>query len=360
MTDSTSVGVLLGERSMTKIAGEVHQLQALISANSSVGADLFFFTLKDVDFRRQTIIGRYSKDGKSWQSKTRAYPAAFYRRYSVPMHQESIFNKFLRQLIIRGTVFLNYQFSFDKWKLHCALSDTDLREHLPETRLVKSLSQLAAMLDQHAVLYLKACTGGKGKEVLRVEKISNSYFYSYFRNQLHRGKTTRSALADLIRSFFAQQDFIAQQAIDLLQVNGRNVDFRAEVQPAPNAPPHVSVIPVRIAAIGSPITTHSISMSMDKFCREYAQSLALFNGSLRQQAEDFSTKVFQAVVQKFGYGAELGIDFGVDKAGKFWLIECNAQSAKVSLFNSYSPKEVEQTYINLLNYAVAKAGTQDY
>jgi D-alanine-D-alanine ligase-like ATP-grasp enzyme len=95
-------------------------------------------------------------------------------------------------------------------------------------------------------------------------------------------------------------------------------------------------------------------MSMDRFLEAHPTVIP-DPKAFKQRAEEFVLSIFQALEKGYGYGAEVGIDFGVDKTEKFWLIECNAQSAKVSLFNSYSPQEVDQTFVNLLMYAVAKA-----
>ena len=46
-------------------------------------------------------------------------------------------------------------------------------------------------------------------------------------------------------------------------------------------------------------------------------------------------KTYRTVEGHYGSLGEIGIDIGLDKSGKLWIIECNPLSAKVSLMKAY-------------------------
>jgi len=152
-----------------------------------------------------------------------------------------------------------------------------------------------------------------------------------------------------VRSFFGNSKLIAQAAIRLLQVGGRNVDFRAEVQRDGSGQVRVVAIPVRIARDESPITTHSQSLSLEQFSATYPSLLPPLP-DFRATADQFLARVYQGIEACYGPCGELGIDFGVDQEGRLWFIEANSQSAKVSFFNSYSDDIVRQSFVGLLEY----------
>ena len=63
-------------------------------------------------------------------------------------------------------------------------------------------------------------------------------------------------------------------------------------------------------------------------------------------------KIYLLLEQHYGSFGELGIDIGVDRHFHPWFIECNAQSAKVSLMNAYGGAALLKAYTNPLEYAL--------
>jgi len=355
-----SVGVLVSKNKLSELCNDNGgpRLTTLIKANQTVGTDLFFFSLENVNIQTKRILGKYITKTGSWGTAMFSYPQAYYKRYTVHDSEIEVFSRFIKQMMSQGTVFINYQFGFDKWKVYsCLVNYTGLRQFLPATWLVSDWNQVIDLLDANPVIYLKACIGGRGKQVMRVERLKRGdYIYSKYVNGLTRGKVHRSGLVRDLQIFFGREELIAQQAIDLIQVGGRNVDFRAEVQRNGTGYPSLVAIPVRIAKDGSPITTHSVSMSLEKFFQEHPTSVTY--DEFLPMAQKFLISIYQAIEICFGRSAEFGIDFGLDRDGKLWFIECNAQSAKVSLFNSYPDAIVTQSFIGLLEYAKCRVAEQ--
>lgn len=351
------IGVLVGTATLRRLLrGEGSpRLEALLRANEQererLGTEIFFFTLEDVNISSRRIRGKYRIQGQ-WQEKFYSYPHALYRRVSLAEKDRAVHAQLLEQLQARGTVFLNYVRPMDKWELYrCLEEQPQLRKHLPPTRIITDDQELLAFLKENPITYLKACKGGRGKQVMRVERAGRDLFaFSRFDNHLIRGTIHWSRMLQAVHDFFGTRPFIAQRGIDLLQVDGRNIDFRAEVQRAKGGELRVVAIPVRIARDRSPITTHATSMAVEDFTRQHPETIPDYQ-HFYSRAQDFLYSFYEGVETCFGPCGELGIDFALDRAGHWWFIEANTQSAKVSLFNSYPPAVTSQSFVGLLEYA---------
>ena len=351
------IGILVGTGTLRSLqrGDSDPRLEALLRANEQVaeelGIELFFFTLDAVNFQRQRIKGTYKVQGK-WRQKLFSYPHALYRRFSMTEGDRVVHAALLRQLRAQGTVFLNYQIKMNKWEIHqCLLLSQSLIEYLPPTRLITSDQELWNFLAENPTTYLKACVGGRGKQVMRVEGSGKEGFtFAKFDRRLIQGRLSWLGLARTINDFFGGAPYIAQRGIQLLQVNGRHIDFRAEVQRGKLGEIRVAAIPVRIARDQSPITTHSMTMAVEEFALHNPELIPNYK-EFHAQAKEFLSSFYMAVEGCFGRCGELGIDFALDRQGKWWFIEANAQSAKVSFFKSYPEESIAQSFISLLEYA---------
>ena len=85
---------------------------------------------------------------------------------------------------------LNARHYFNKYELYKILSQhRSLSSYLPQTRLLKSETDLLEMIRAFNQVYVKALTGRRGREVIKISMISpNSYLYSYFRTASIQGK----------------------------------------------------------------------------------------------------------------------------------------------------------------------------
>ena len=72
---------------------------------------------------------------------------------------------------------------------------------------------------------------------------------------------------------------------------------------------------------------------------------------LKSRVEDFLVRIYIYLEQSYGPFGELGIDIGMDKAGRLWFIESNTKSTKVSLCNASSGETMQKAFLNPLEYA---------
>jgi hypothetical protein len=345
------VGVLISANRLKRLREEIidRSLMLLLAANQSAGTRLFFFAIENVNFQTRTIQG-WSRNDNAWVRRLFPYPQAIYLRNTYSSRNRRLLAPLFKQLEGQQTVFINYPLRMDKWEMYrCLISSPELEQYVPPTWPIRHPGEIKALLENNPVLYLKACLSGRGKQVMRVADLqTGEYYFTRYGGGLKTGKMHWGGLLQEVLAYFNQSKVIAQKEIDLIKVNGCNIDFRAELYRRDGGQPKVMGIPVRIAQPGSPITTHSVSMSLERFCAQYP---LVDYDSFTKKAEDFLSKIYIALEGCFGESGELGIDFGLDTEGRLWFIEGNSHSAKVSLLNSYTDDILIDAYSGLLEYA---------
>ncbi|KIL35641.1 hypothetical protein SD71_12120 [Cohnella kolymensis] len=324
-----------------------------MQANKEAGTTLFFFTADEVDFSEEEITGIYFNDKeKKWDKKLFPFPDVIYVRGG-----GGVTDQLLKKFDELGIKRVNPIRAFNKGEVYEHLYQVkNVRPHLPPSVNVDNSSEIKNTIFKYGKVYVKAHRGRKGLQVMRVEKLPNNsgYQYSYsIIGRLVRGKASNTEqLLKKITTFFGDKKVIVQRAIDLVKIgDNRLVDFRAEVQRNRNNEIDIVGINVRVGRSNAPITTHSSAYRYEDylpklFPRYTAKQLKV----LKKDIKDFLHKVYSGVEKKYGKFGEIGIDFAIDTKGKIWLIECNAQSAKVSIVKAYGAK-AQRVFLNPLEYA---------
>ncbi len=353
----TRLGVLVTKKAIQKIRKQKppERIEMLRKANEIAELTLYFFSIKDISTNNKCIVGFYYDEKKRlWQRAQFPYPDVIYRRGSGDIKQKKEKRKlqlFLNQLHDQHTKFLNHPSGFNKWEVYQKLkNDPVIAPHLPETKKLETVKDIEKMLNKYTTIYIKASKGRRGKQVMKVTiRSKNEFQFRYFSTRV-RSETVSDLyrLKQHLDSIFKREDLIVQEAISLIGKSDKIIDFRGEVQRNGNGELEVVAVPVRISQKNSPITTHAESCTLEKFLNE---NFAETKKELQQQIEKLLLKVYQAIEKDHQLLGELGIDVGLDKYGKLWLIECNAQSAKVSLMKAYDQKTIEKVFLNPLQYA---------
>ena len=108
---------------------------------------------------------------------------------------------------------------------------------------------------------------------------------------------------------------------------------------------------ISTAIFGDPITTHADAFRFDDFFKNklgYSQEKMV---ELQSKVHHFLLSIYEFIEKNYGQYVEIGRDFAIDVAGKFWFIEANSQSTKVSLQKAYDKAVLSRAYKNILEYA---------
>ncbi|WP_096439489.1 YheC/YheD family protein [Alteribacter populi] len=327
----------------------------LLRASRIAKVNLYYFCFRDIDMKTKTIEGTYYNEHlKKWKKASFPFPDLFYNRKRRGLENRK-YHTLKRALLKSGTQFINTRDGFDKWDVHKRLSESsEIKEHIPATSLFSSKEKLKEMLnEEEGSVYLKGVNASLGNEIMRVEKTtSGTYTISTYVKQVFTKKVDNdSSLIKEIHRFFGPflRHVIIQKRIDLFQVEGCLVDFRAEVQKKKNDSIVVSGVVARIGKPGSPITSKTSEdhyMTIEEFIKRYYSH----DHNLKSQINGFLKKVYEAVEQEYGRFAELGIDIGLDQEGRLWLIECNGTSGKSAFCNAYDGRKRLRAFTRPLLY----------
>jgi hypothetical protein len=328
----------------------------LARASKKIDMPLYFFCVDDVNLPRSLIKGTwYNEQKQKWEKETFPLPDILYDRCgrlnAVKERKAALIRARFTELGIKS---INPRHFFDKWATYNYLWNNEkVRMHLPVTHRLRSKKDVRRLLKISNKVYVKSVDGNRGTEVVCVTKHPNSgYEYKYFVNHLVVG--TGKHLKPVYKKMspiFAGKKAIVQQAIPLLSIKGRLVDFRAEMQRNGQGRLEIIGICARIGLHKSPITIHSKAYPFEDFYRNYLNYSEEEIMQLRSRVEYFIVNVYESMEEKYGPFGEIGIDLGIDKDGNIWFIECNAKSAKVSLYKAYDEKTVEKAFLNPLEYA---------
>ncbi|MDB5053078.1 MAG: hypothetical protein JWM44_1128 [Bacilli bacterium] len=354
------VGVILGIKPIPlNKMNSYPRMKKLADANVEAKTTLNFFCSEDVDISNKRIKGTYYNfKTKRWEKKQFPFPDVIYVRGGSGKKIDDLLAEFHRLGIKR----INPIHAFNKGDLYELLNqDENIRPYLPLTENVQTMVEIRKMILEQGTVYVKARRGRKGTKVMRIEKLrNNGYLYSYsiLGYLVRKRVNTMEDLQKAIKSFFGSRPVIVQRAIDLVRVsNNRLCDFRAEVQRNKQGEIDIVGVCIRVGRQNSPITTHSYAYRYDTYLKKLFPHYTNEQiKALKEKINTFLIDVYKGVEKKYGRFGEIGIDFAVDRKGKIWLIECNAQSAKVSIVKAYGAK-ARRAFLNPLEYAKAITGT---
>lgn len=356
------IGVLLNDGSHWRRINLERIVNELFgSPRRAVLKQLCFFSPPDIDYRHLTVRATvYDRRRGAWTPKIVPFPKIVYLREGLAGLGPEEVEKFAGAVLATRSLLANNRIEFNKWEIYRILAhNPELKFYLPETRLSgRGFSLLDPMLRKYGELYLKGCRGRRGEQVMQVILHSPGHYecrYHHGRTVSRQARSYGEVLA-LINGFFRRQEFILQQPIDLLTFNGRKIDMRAEMQRNGRGELKLVATPVRVGRGQSPITTHASSYPFEKYFKEVLAYNKARLQELKSRMERLLYKTYRTVEGHYGSLGEIGIDIGLDKSGKLWIIECNPLSAKVSLMKAYGEKTMRTALLNPLDYALYKAG----
>ncbi|NLY38031.1 MAG: YheC/YheD family protein [Firmicutes bacterium] len=354
------IGLLLNNFAVNALKSHFQEALYKLNKNAQAAAKanvtLAVFSPKDISFNPDRLNGLvYNQGRKRWETVTLPCPDVLYDRGVGSFTNQKKRGTYVRQeLNRRGVIKLNARHYFDKYELYKIISKhPSLSSYLPQTRLLESEADLRDMLRAYNQVYVKALTGRRGREVIKISRVSpHSYLYSYFQTRLYSGRV--SSLQDLmrvIRGVIGNRAALVQQAVDLLQINGRIIDLRGELQRNGRGNLETVAILVRAGKNHSPVATHGTSYLFADFFHNRLHYTPDEIARLKNKINNFLVAVYHCMEQTYGPFGEIAIDFGIDTKGKIWFFECNARSRRISLLKAADKKTINRAFLNPMLYA---------
>ena len=210
------VGVLVNKNFFSSDKGTLFAGK-LIQANRKVHCLIYFFTPSDIDWNNQKINGNILGPGNQWVRDSFPLPDFLYDR-SVPL--SSVQKAILEDIRERLRALPNLQFynscNLEKWKLHRALARYRVvNKYLPETILLRSFADIAAMLAQHGLIFIKKSEGRSGRSVFSIEKQERGFCLRFYRRgHIKKMAADLNELQVLLKQLIdLEHEFVIQQGV---------------------------------------------------------------------------------------------------------------------------------------------------
>jgi len=341
------------------------ELIFLSNVGKTLPGQVYIFTPSSINWSDLTTRGYvYKASGSNkgiWVSAVYPLPDVVYDRVASRKGEAKLTIKQAKSKLMRLPHLKYFNPSFlNKWKVHETLyTNLHLREHLPET---KSLNQenLQEMLSKYKTLYLKPSNGSLGMGIIKVSKNHNGTL-SYVVHGRKRFSSHADDAEDLLKRVKKQtqnRSYIVQQGLNLAKYNGGNFDVRIIYQKNRKGEWQITKKFVRVAPRGSTVAnlarggTPAVSKKVFKNIFKRTSVIEEKNRLIK----DLCKAVAQTLeLSQSAYFGELGLDIGIDKQGKIWLIEVNSKPRKTTE-TELSQVIVKNTFRRPLEYSVYLAG----
>lgn len=293
---------------------------------SKLHGSVIIFTLDKIDQSKHLVEGCcYNPKSQSWVSGVFPYPQAIFLKLLL---DTDLKNHFLST--IGNTLFNN--FFIGKYKMHKLLSrNPAFVPYLPDTILYNSSQDIFNMLEKYSQVYVKSISGQCGKKVARINRDEDGRIAIRYRQKKNNAEDFVEDSSDgreAIEKFFIPNRYIVQQGLDLMTYEGRPFDFRHVIQKDDTGEWVSKGVIGRIAAPGSVVSNISNGGKAMLGAELLKKVLNMSDAKASDMVNDmvYLGSSICNELDKSGilYG-DLGIDIGIDRNKKMWIIEINSR-----------------------------------
>ncbi|PLR89939.1 YheC/YheD family endospore coat-associated protein [Bacillus sp. T33-2] len=291
----------------------------------------FFYVFSLQHFSDECISGYYYEQ-ENWKMDSLPFPDIVYNRiHSRKAESTKGFAQFAQKLNERKIHLFNHRF-LSKWEVHELLEvEGYLGPYLPSTCLYTP-EHLEHMLELYDDLYLKPVQGSQGRRIIRILKKDNQICadFSSTKDRSQFIFTDIASAISKVKTNINDKPFIIQHGIELLELDGRRLDFRVLCHKTREHMWKVSSVVARIAAENHFVSNVAQGGEMIRPLK--VLSMAFGPDSAPHQLALIKELALEAagIISKSSGGltGELGIDIGADISGRLWIIEVNSKPSK--------------------------------
>jgi hypothetical protein len=317
------IGLLITNEERRLTSSRLNKLLIYVREYAQIHGAIVVFALDKVDRESRLIEGYcYNPVKKCWQPGTFPYPAAVYRTVGLCAAWKNHF------LSVIGDKIFNNPF-FNKWEMHQWFSrEPGIHPHIPDTVLYHSSADVLKMLERSPSLYIKPVLGLQGRGVVRMSAENKILTLKYRENGVNSIVTFEDTAkaCEYIEKRFRPGRYLVQQAVDLLEYKGGLIDFRCVAQKNQSNEWVCRAIIGRSGvkdSIVSNISSGGTAFSADNLLGKVFPGSEAHIDELKEKISAFALAVCKKL-DEYGINCgTLGLDIGIDRQERLWLIEIN-------------------------------------
>lgn len=294
----------------------------------------FVFEPADVRLEEGRVRG-WAPARRGWRRRWYPLPDVVYdRAWGLGPKARRRFQELVERFLFEADIpVFNPDFG-DKLAVYALLSQVpELAPHLPRT-LPLSVESVAALSEEHRLLFIKPVRGRQGKGIYRVVRQGDRFETT---KRLDSGSLRKRAyrsageLVEAVLSEARYDGYLVQQGIDLVRAGRRAVDVRVVVQRDARGRWGVSGVGVRLGAPGgflSNLHAGGRAATLSELVRR--TRLRTTARRLKRSAERVALLAVEALSEAHPLLGEVGLDLGIDRRGHLWLLEANRQPGRAT------------------------------
>ncbi|BAU27863.1 YheC/D-like protein [Aneurinibacillus soli] len=298
-----------------------------------IGGAVLAFALKGVQSSECVIEGyMYNPLTENWVKGVYPYPDAVFVRGHVNSKEWRD-----HYLEVKGDRTLFNDFYFNKWEMHQLLdSSKHFEGYLPATILAQDSDEFFSFLRQHSSVYLKPVHGTMGVSILKVSRSKAGISFRFRDGETNKNTmfTSVDEAAAFLKSVLKDEPYIAQQSIPLAVYQQRMMDFRLIVVKNGDGQWEYMGMIGRYGAKKSVVSNISAGGMAHKGEVALQKAFSLNKNEakkLHQKMSVLAMKIATFFDQSGLHCGNLGIDLGVDRHQKIWIIEVQHYSPAHSI-----------------------------
>jgi glutathione synthase/RimK-type ligase-like ATP-grasp enzyme len=351
------VGIMIGPSQIKPPFAQQRFFAHLCELGSKWGFLVFVFSPIHFDVKSATVQG-YKYQSSAWVKAAFPLPDLIYDRAFFEglqqYHQHLSAVHIMMQ--IKKIPYLGRGLK-GKWSVHQVLiKHSLLAEHLPPTVLLRQPSHLFRLFKAYPTLILKPAAGSQGKGVVVITK-SGAAAYSIRGRTMNNQTITMTfsnpfSCLQWLLAFIGKRSYLVQKFLSLQTDDGNAYDIRVLMQKGSDGYWGQTGMAARI---GQPASVTSNIHGGGKGAHVYPMLANQFDP---KQAEAIIATITQLSLlipplleQHFGRLVELGLDIGIDQAGKVWIIEVNSKPGRATARWFTEPFALDRAMSNPMQYA---------
>ncbi|WP_010272099.1 YheC/YheD family endospore coat-associated protein [Paenibacillus senegalensis] len=311
----------------------------LIRHAKRLGMKAFVFTPEGLAPDQQSVEGFVWTGEQRWSTERLPLPDLIYDRFfsTNPSYRNGYHTLMNIMAHSRPKPLVLGNRLMGKWAVHRSLSnDRRLRPYLPKTSMLATFGQLLEWLERESQVIVKPDGGTQGKGIILLRKHAKG-FEAAGRTSSNLPYTCSFAGDQAMLDWLVprlNKQYLLQTFLHLTNAEGNVFDIRSLVQKNGKGLWSHTGMAVRLGEHGSVTANlHSGGCAVpaaEFLHREFGEHSA---DRLISQLRDLSLIIAEVLEHYYGRLAELGIDFGVDRHARLWIIEVNSKPGRAVFRN---------------------------
>lgn len=354
------VGIMASESAGSGLPpfGERQFYSRLCATGSRCGLRVYVFSPLSLNRNAATVRGYTFSEAGGWTEETFPLPELIYDRAFFDCREDYQQHRAAVRALqaVKPVPYLGRGLA-SKWEMLGFLRrDPELLPFLPKTARLGHPEQAAAWLARHRRIFLKPEAGTHGKGTAMVERLDGGGFLAKARSAHNRPLSCvlsgREELICWLRDFTGGRNYLIQQFLELSSREGEAWDIRALVQKNGRGLWELTGTAVRTGASGS-ITSniHGGGTARETGPFLLSQFDEAQAAGISRTLLFLSGRIPPALEAMNGRMAELGLDLGVDREGRVWIIEVNTKPGRSVFRRLGRTEEAAKAESNPILYA---------